>query len=136
YYDRGYYGYVGYPAYYGGYHGHDDDDLAIAIGAGLLGVMLGKAISRNRDHGYQGRSDHYQYGSSVGSYSRQYYPSERRVDRPSAPAPRADDIDDVDRDGDPYNYYRNGGNGDGNLNDTSASDTDSADRQDPGPVGM
>jgi hypothetical protein len=46
-----YYGYGGYPGYYGygghyGY-GYHDNDAWIAIGAGILGAMLGAAIAQH-----------------------------------------------------------------------------------------
>jgi len=62
---RGYYGYPRY-AYYGGYYGYPrgygyryydrDDDAALAIGAGLLGVVVGTAIANDRrdDYYYDG----------------------------------------------------------------------------------
>jgi hypothetical protein len=44
----GYRGYGGYPAYYvyPGYYGHYNNGAWIAVGAGILGVMLGSVIAR------------------------------------------------------------------------------------------
>lgn len=47
----GYGGYGGYPGYYGyggyyGHHHHHDNGVWIALGAGLVGVILGSALSR------------------------------------------------------------------------------------------
>src|SRR4029453_7018355 len=46
--DRAYFGLGGYPAYYGGYYGyhHHDDDAWIAVGAGIVGVLVGSVIAR------------------------------------------------------------------------------------------
>ena len=66
YYGRGYaaypryYGYArypryyGYPGYYGGYYGYhrNYNDAWIAVGAGVLGVMLGAALARPRVYPY------------------------------------------------------------------------------------
>lgn len=57
---RGYYGYggyypryYGYGGYYGGYyHHHDNDGVWIALGAGLLGLIVGSAIARPRVYQY------------------------------------------------------------------------------------
>jgi hypothetical protein len=46
-----YYGYAGYPRYYG-YHNHYNNGAWIAVGAGLLGVMLGAALARPRVYAY------------------------------------------------------------------------------------
>ena len=62
YYGRGYaaypryYGYARYPRYYGypGYYGYhrNYNDAWIAVGAGVLGVMLGAALARPRVYPY------------------------------------------------------------------------------------
>jgi hypothetical protein len=54
---RPYPGYAGYPGYYGygGYYGHDNDAW-IAIGAGILGFVLGSVVSQRQapPYGYSG----------------------------------------------------------------------------------
>jgi len=66
------YGYVGYPGYYGygGYYGHDDNDngVWIAIGAGILGFVLGSVVSQRQATPYS-------------------YPSQAPPPPPAAPAP-------------------------------------------------
>lgn len=53
----GYGGYVGYPRYYGyggyyGHHHHDNDGVWIALGAGVLGLLVGSALARPRYYQY------------------------------------------------------------------------------------
>ena len=57
YYGGPYYGgYVGYPGYYGygGYYGHHNhhNDAWIAVGAGVLGVVIGSAIAHRQVYPY------------------------------------------------------------------------------------
>ena len=83
-----YYGsyYGGYSSYYGGRYGHDDD-LAIAVGAGLLGIMLGTALSSRsrgsgREYGDRPKVDYYESRAYPRGFDR--YESrrdERDVDR-------------------------------------------------------
>jgi hypothetical protein len=53
---RGYYGYRGtrgYPGYY--HYGHYNDDAAVALGAGIIGLAIGAAIASNRNDRYDDR---------------------------------------------------------------------------------
>ena len=63
----GYPGYYGYNGYYGHYH-HHGDDAWIAVGAGILGVMLGSVIAQGHAHSYG-------------------YPNQAPPPPPAAPAP-------------------------------------------------
>jgi hypothetical protein len=63
------------------YHRHHGDDAALAIGAGIIGLGLGAAISSNRgyygngyyDRGYYGRGYYGDGYYNRGYYARPYY---------------------------------------------------------------
>jgi len=72
---RGYYGYRGtrgYPGYYR--YGHYNDDAALALGVGIIGVAIGAALASDRHDRYDERYDD-------GAYDDRYYDDRYYDDR-------------------------------------------------------
>jgi hypothetical protein len=70
----GYYGYRvarGYPGYYR--YGYYNDDAALALGVGILGVAIGAAIASDRHDHYDRYDDRYDRSYDDRSYDDRYY---------------------------------------------------------------
>jgi hypothetical protein len=76
------------------WHHRGDDDAALAIGAGIIGLAIGAAIASDHDRGYY-YDDGYYYGRPRGYYYPRYYYREYPRYRYYRDYPRRD-----------YYYYR------------------------------